>query len=59
MPKPLDPVQRHIVAVLKLDSIVPDDTGQIIAPSFDMLRYPIAGRAFPFDAMGRGRYERQ
>lgn len=34
------------------------DAGQIIAPPFETLRLPIAGRALLFEAMGKGRYER-
>lgn len=35
------------------------DAGQIVAPPFDTLRLPIAGRTLLFEAMGKGRYERQ
>ncbi|MBA4087543.1 MAG: hypothetical protein C0491_07050 [Novosphingobium sp.] len=34
------------------------DAGQIVAPPFDTLRLPIAGRTLLFEAMGKGRYER-
>jgi hypothetical protein len=34
------------------------DAGQIVAPPFETLTLPIAGRALLFEAMGKGRYER-
>lgn len=34
------------------------DAAQLIAPPFETLRLPIAGRVLLFEAMGRGRYER-